>query len=210
MQVYYNYLYPFDTIVRWLTHNNKSQLAHRELSFEYEGSGVERYVTFVDSIAMKKRMIDRHSKVPLKVDAGAIWNRTPEKESNAKTMERELIFDFDMNDYDDVRTCCEGKKVCTKCWKLLITAVEIIEKALAEDFGFEQLMFVFSGGRGLHIWVNDKRARELKDSVRKGLVDYLELVTGNVKADSLLAEKVVGLVDSNLKWKAKGKELTTR
>lgn len=66
-------------------------------------------------------------------------------------------------------------------------------------------MFVFSGGRGLHIWVNDKRARELKDSVRKGLVDYLELVTGNVKADSLLAEKVVGLVDSNLAWKAKGK-----
>lgn len=71
-------------------------------------------------------------------------------------------------------------------------------------------MFVFSGGRGLHIWVNDKRARELKDSVRKSLVDYLELVTGNVRADSLLAEKVVGLVDSNMEWKAKGKNLTTR
>ena len=108
-----------------------------------------------------------------------------------------------MNDYDDVRTCCSGKKVCTKCWKLLITAVEIIERALAEDFGFEQLMFVFSGGRGLHIWVNDKRARELKDSVRKGLVDYLELVTGNVKAESLLAEKVIGMVDNNLAWRAK-------
>jgi DNA primase small subunit len=115
-----------------------------------------------------------------------------------------------MNDYDDVRTCCEGKKVCTKCWKLLIIAVEIIEKALSEDFGFEQLMFVFSGGRGLHIWVNDKRARELKDSVRKGLVDYLELVTGNVKADSLLAEKVVGLVDNNFAWRTKGKEMSGR
>ena len=34
-------------------------------------------------------------------------------------------------------------------------------------------MFVFSGGRGLHIWVCDKRAMELKDSVRKALVDYL-------------------------------------
>lgn len=79
LRIYYNYLYPFDTIVRWLTHNHKSQLAHRELSFEYEGVGVERYVTFVDAKAMKSRMIDRHSKVPLKVDAGAIWNRTPEK-----------------------------------------------------------------------------------------------------------------------------------
>lgn len=109
----------------------------------------------------------------MKVDAGAIWDRTPEKDSNGKTIQRELIFDFDMNDYDDVRTCCTGKTVCVKCWKLLIIAVEIIEKALAEDFGFTQLMFVFSGGRGLHIWVCDKRAMELKDSVRKALVDYL-------------------------------------
>lgn len=75
---------------------------------------------------MKNRMTSRHSKIPLKVDAGAIWNQKPEKDSNCKTQERELIFDFDMNDYDDVRTCCSGKKVCVKCWKLLITAVEVI------------------------------------------------------------------------------------
>jgi hypothetical protein len=37
---------------------------------------------------MKARMINRYSNVPLKVDAGAIWNRTPEKESTAKTIER--------------------------------------------------------------------------------------------------------------------------
>jgi len=34
-------------------------------------------------------------------------------------------------------------------------------------------MFVFSGGRGVHIWVCDQRARALKDSVRKTIVDYL-------------------------------------
>ena len=33
LRLYYNYLYPFETITRWLTHNNTSQLAHRELSF---------------------------------------------------------------------------------------------------------------------------------------------------------------------------------
>lgn len=51
-------------------------------------------------------MISARDETPLKVDAGAIWNRVPEKESNGKTIQRELIFDFDMNDYDDVRTCC--------------------------------------------------------------------------------------------------------
>lgn len=81
---------------------------------------------FNDAEAMKARMIDPRLKTPLKVDAGAVWNRVPEKDSNGKTVERELIFDFDMNDYDDVRTCCSGKKVCVSCWKLLVIAVEII------------------------------------------------------------------------------------
>jgi len=39
--------------------------------------GVERYVTFVDAAAMKSRMISRFAKIPLKVDAGAIWNKIP-------------------------------------------------------------------------------------------------------------------------------------
>lgn len=80
-------------------------------------------MVFNDADVMKNRMIDPRMNTPRKVDAGAIWNRIPEKESTAKTVEREFIFDFDMNDYDDVRTCCEGKKVCVRCWKLLVIAV---------------------------------------------------------------------------------------
>lgn len=39
--------------------------------------------------------------------------------------------------------------------------------------------------------------------MRKGLVDYLELVTGNVKAESLLSERVVSFIENNLAWKTK-------
>ena len=115
-----------------------------------------------------------------------------------------------MNDYDDVRTCCEGKKVCVQCWKLLVIAVEVIEKALAEDYGFTQLMYVFSGGRGMHIWICDKRAREMKDSLRKALVDYLELVTGKEKAASLLADRVISKTDDNTFWKGKLSDKASR
>lgn len=58
-------------------------------------------------------------------------------------------------------------------------AVEVLKAALIEDFGFEKIMYVFSGGRGLHIWVCDERARKLKDNIRKAMIDYLRLVTGN-------------------------------
>jgi hypothetical protein len=32
---------------------------------------------FTDAKAMKERMIDSKENIPLKVDAGAIWNRVP-------------------------------------------------------------------------------------------------------------------------------------
>lgn len=79
---------------------------------------------------MRERMTSRYEQIPVKLDAGAIWNEIPKKDSQAKTEERELIFDFDMNDYDDVRNCCQGKKVCNKCWKLLVVAIEIIRVTL--------------------------------------------------------------------------------
>jgi len=100
-----------------------------------------------------------------------------------------------MNDYDDVRNCCQGKKVCLKCWKLLIVAIEIIRITLEEDFDLHNFMYVFSGGRGVHIWVCDERARKLKDPIRRSLVDFLELVTGNDKADSMLSDNVLKPID---------------
>lgn len=93
-----------------------------------------------------------------------------------------------MNDYDDVRTCCEGKKTCVSCWKFMLVAKDIVSTSLSQDFGFNKFMYVFSGGRGMHIWVCDEEARKMGDSLRKSLVDYLEVVTGNSKGVSLLAE----------------------
>lgn len=55
----------------------------------------------------------------------------------------------------------------------------------------------------MHIWICDKRAREMKDSIRKAIVDYLELVTGNEKATSLLADRVISKADDNIFWKGK-------
>lgn len=44
--------------------------------------------------------------------------------------ERELVFDIDMTDYDDVRFCCTAANICSKCWPLMQFAMKIIDKVL--------------------------------------------------------------------------------
>lgn len=39
--------------------------------------------------------------------------------------QRELVFDIDLTDYDDVRTCGSGGHICNQCWPLMAVAVQV-------------------------------------------------------------------------------------
>ena len=40
-------------------------------------------------------------------------------------VERELVFDIDLTDYDDVRSCGKEGHICNKCWPLMAVAVQV-------------------------------------------------------------------------------------
>lgn len=123
------------------------------------------------------------SRLPVKIDLGAVYNLKPRDSKKTKIFdfqaeERELVFDIDMTDYDDIRICCQGTGICPKCWPFMIVAAHILEAFLREDFGFTNILWVYSGRRGIHCWVADERARVLRQTARDSVANFINIFDG--------------------------------
>jgi DNA primase small subunit len=49
---------------------------------------------------------------------------------------------------------------------------------LIDVFGFQHLLWVYSGRRGIHCWISDRHALDFTDEQRKALVTFLEVIKG--------------------------------
>ncbi|KAJ0180442.1 hypothetical protein K1T71_003846 [Dendrolimus kikuchii] len=177
LPIYYTRLFPQNILCRWLTCGSAPQpLSNRELSFTLADDIYLRYLTINNQKELQTLL---QKKCPHKLDIGGVYNTKPSiGRHDAVVLSRELVFDIDLTDYDEIRTCCQEAKVCEKCWKFMVIACEIIDKALKEDFGFQNILWVFSGRRGIHCWVSDYDARTLDSPGRGAIADYLCLILG--------------------------------
>lgn len=105
-------------------------------------------------------------------------DRKTMQKATFRPVSREIVFDIDMTDYDEIRTCCSGKDICKRCWQFIAVAVEVLDATLRDDFGFRHLLWVYSGRRGIHCWISDEEAFSLPDEARKALVGWIEVIRG--------------------------------
>jgi hypothetical protein len=57
----------------------------------------------------------------------------------------------------------------------MTVAIKVLDRGLREDFGFESLLWVYSGRRGVHCWAADKRARQMPDEARTAVAEYFSV-----------------------------------
>lgn len=180
-QFFYDKLLPFRYLFQWLSHSPKptKDFTMREFAYEHNSGIYQRYNSFASLEEFKKSVVKAN---PLRFEIGAVYAVNPKERKNLpklamKPLSKELVFDIDLTDYDEIRTCCSGTDICKKCWRFIQVASEIIDLALREDFGFKHLLWVFSGRRGAHCWVSDPRARNLDETSRRSIVEYFDVLS---------------------------------
>mmetsp|Transcript_8197 Transcript_8197/g.10051 ORF Transcript_8197/g.10051 Transcript_8197/m.10051 type:complete len:484 (+) Transcript_8197:89-1540(+) len=190
--MYYSRLFPHSFLHNWLSYNSPSLFSRREFSFTKESNqGDEiylRYQSFGTAAELKTAIIKQR---PHKIDIGAVFNFPPKNhnaidKSNFNTVQRELVFDIDLTDYDDVRHCgCQNALICHKCWVFMTMAIKVVSRGLRTDFGFRHIAWFYSGRRGVHCWVCDETARELSNEARNAIVSYFEVALNQNKSVDL-------------------------
>ena len=186
MLQFYSRLFPFRQLFQWLNHGIKpcADFANREFALTLPNDAYLRYQSYPSADLLRKDILRL---IPSRFEIGPVYTTNPRdrktlrKSSAFRPLSKEIVFDIDLTDYDDIRTCCDKANICHKCWTFATMAIKVVDTALREDFGFEHVLWVYSGRRGVHAWISDKEARELDDEKRKALTGYFEITRGSVQ-----------------------------
>ncbi|MFC7135209.1 MULTISPECIES: DNA primase small subunit PriS [Salinibaculum] len=104
----------------------------------------------------------------------------------------DLIFDLDADHLPRAEPDDSYAEMLEKCKDALVRLLDF----LTDDFAFENLTVVFSGGRGYHVHVRDECIQHLERDARREIVDYVRGI--GLDPDSLIRTEMRGNVTARV------------
>lgn len=185
-------LYPFELIFRMMTCNKKSQSAEsRIIAVQFQANTnvfVMHDYPRETVHALKRKMLVGSSRPPQSMHMAHF-----KEGKHFLRAQKELVFDMDITDFYRFCECRGVKRLCPICWFHIQGASLLLQYLLEEVMGYERAhcLWVFSGGKGVHCFVNESRAMNLNDKERSQLHKRLSIVMGD---DTRLIEFITTLV----------------
>lgn len=201
LEDYYTYTvcYPFDSIVKMLKMGRAhSSLQYRDIGlqpFENASFGMKKRFNRVRDSSLRDEMIKNNfpalhmgsfrplsiqeyyyneNEVPILYDSIGTTTSNSSRPECSKVY-KEVTFDIDITDYDRFCACSELKTVCDTCWLHMEGTCFILNELLMTRYGIEQenIMWIFSGGKGIHCFVNDSKMLKMTENARMNLYNDL-------------------------------------
>lgn len=178
---YYERMFPWDWLEEFVTRRGRYEFGQFVFFFfvvGFNGSGsypVKERMQF-PSVKELKEFVLKNRVIEILMSAWYPLEMTMStkcKWFHAPTMlERPLILDYDLTDMDFIRKVickCQGKTLCDECWLVLVerTALPFLKMMLEDFCQFKQVLYMYSGRRGIHVHVCDERVLSWTLETRK-------------------------------------------
>jgi DNA primase catalytic subunit len=197
---YYNNFYPFELIIKMLKMGKtKSLLQYRNMGLQpslKESYPMKRKFNRIIDQSLKKELIENdimaiHCSTfsPTCVET-YIHNEEMNEfliftDFNFSTMQhteisrnfQEIVFDIDLTDYDRFCPCQGFKLICDTCWLHMEGTCLILKDILTNRYGIDEknMMWVFSGGKGMHCIINDKSMLQMDIKQRMNIYNDIRV-----------------------------------
>lgn len=192
LYAYYTATFDWDRFFNFATCNNRYKISQRTFWFIFLDNNKSRRLMFSSKELVYGYVM---RELPLVIHMGCVWPLQMEH-GNAEAkrfVQRELVLDIDLNDYGILRStvcdCGDARKCCDRCWTVFVqrTAVPFLKHMLCTVWGFTEVFFVFSGRRGLHVYVQDERVMRMTQQQRSEIIVKRTLET---LQDDVLYKKI--------------------
>ncbi len=191
-------LYPFALIFKMLTLNGNKQTegafispgSNRVIGLQYDAEPY--YAHDFSRYSENTFRSTTLKKTPFGLHMG--MHQSPDNSVQLTVTKKELVFDIDITDYTRFCPCNEIKRLCSSCWLHIEGSYLILKYILTQQLGYneKELLWVFSGSKGIHCFVNSKRALSLSGPER---VVLKQLVTIGKTDDTKLKAFILSIKD---------------